>query len=114
MLIDMEWISSKRIWVDSDTYDKLNNPFKIIGRYISREDLLNEILYGWINSGGYTNIGDIELDKYVLRSHCIWLHVEDNLWNTFKYLCSERIIDINVGFRIAVLYYFYINISIVP
>lgn len=110
----MKWISDKRIWVDSDTYDKLNNPFKILGRYISREDLLNDILCEWINSGGCRKVGNIDLDRYVLKTHCIWLRVEDNLWNTFKCLCSDRIIDINVGFRTAVLYYFYINVSIVP
>jgi hypothetical protein len=110
----MKWISDRRIWVDSDTYYKLNNSFMIIGRYISRENLLNDILCEWINSGGYIKIGNIEPDRYVLKTHCIWLRVEENLWNTFKYTCSERIIDINVGFRIAVLYYFYINACIVP
>lgn len=105
----MDFLSEKRIWVDSDIYYKINNPFKIIGRYISREDLLNDILYEWIKSEGDTKVGNVDLDIYILKTHCIWLRVEENLWNTFKYICSNKIIDINVGFRIAVLYYFYIN-----
>jgi len=108
------WIAEKRIWVDSETYDKLNNPFKITRIYINRERLLNDILYEWINSDGCMKIGNIDIYRYVLKTHCIWLRIDENLWDTFKRLCSDRIIDINVGFRMAVYYYFYINKYIVP
>jgi hypothetical protein len=105
----MDFFSSKRIWVDSTTYDKLDKLFQIRKGVVSREKIYRAIIYEWINNGGPTKVGDIILDKSIQKRYCIWILIEENLWDEFRYLCSIRGLDINIGFKIAV--YHFVNLD---
>lgn len=111
MNMSMAWIISTRVWVDENTNDKINQLLQIGRGFINREKLFNGIIYEWIVSGGITNINNITyIDKYgktddISKIHCIWIVIENNLWGSFKILCSKKGLNINIGFKIAVNYF---------
>jgi hypothetical protein len=105
----MDFFSSKRIWVDDFTHDDLERLYQIGKGVINRHKICRAILNEWINSGGQIKVGNIIFDRYIKKRHCIYMVVEDNLWNNFRYLCSTRELDINIGFKIAV--YHFINLD---
>lgn len=101
----MDFLSSKRVWVDSFTYEKLDKLFQIGRGLISRDRIYKSIIDEWIKCDGPTRIGNINLDMCIQKRYCIWILIDDNLWNDFKYLCSIKELDISVGFRSAIYYF---------
>lgn len=108
--IHMLWIVEKRVWIDDDTYDKLNDLFRKTRGYVKREILCNAILYEWIKNNGNLKIGNIVFDRYSSsrKINCAWLNVDETLWDNFRYLCHRTGLDINTGFRIAIYNFIYI------
>jgi len=98
----MKWISDKRIWVDDTTFNTLSYLFKATKGYINREKLCGAIICEWIKSEGNIKIGNIILNRDIQKIHCMWLVVDDDLWNTFKYMCYRNGIDLGSGFKIMV------------
>ena len=98
----MDFLSSKRIWVDSNTYEQLDNLFQIGRGLVSREKIYHAIIREWVNNGGQVKIGKRIFEDSIRKRHCIWILVEDNLWYQFRYFCSTRELDINIGFKMAV------------
>lgn len=106
--MSMVWIVEKRVWVDDTTYERLSGLFKITRGFIPRDILCDAIIYEWIKSGGDKKVGNIILNEYTPKVHCVWIVIQNNLWNDFKTLCSIRELDINVGFRIAIYRFIYL------
>lgn len=103
-----EYITYKRVWTDDVTFDKLSDLFQITRGSITRYRLYRTMLEEWIDSGGDKKIGNVILTEYTIKNHCVWITVEESLWDDFKTLCYMRELDINIGFRIAV--YRFINL----
>lgn len=103
-----EYIVDKRVWVDIEFFNNLTDLFKKTRGLIPRYELCNAILEEWLNSGGNIKVGNVKLDTNISNKyrHCLWLTIEENIWNEFLSHCSTKGLNINVAFRIAVYYFF--------
>lgn len=99
------YFTEKRVWVDDITFNILGEIFKFTKGYFGRDIVYKAIFNEWINSGGCMKIGNLILDQTAPKNHCIWVNVEEELWNNFKYLCNRDGRDINVAFKVAVNYF---------
>ena len=98
------YTGSKRVWVDVDTFKKLNRLFDITRGYIRREKIFDEAIREWKKSNGNKRVGNIILNDDTSKMHRMWIVVEEDLWEDFKILCNryDVNVDINVGFKIAI------------
>lgn len=99
-----DYIVDKRVWVDIEFFNILTDLFKTTRGLIPRYELCSAILEEWLNSGGNIKVGNVKLDTNISNKyrHCLWLIIEEDIWNEFLELCSSRGLNINVAFRIAV------------
>ena len=99
-----EYIVDKRVWVDIEFFNILADLFKTTRGLIPRYELCSAILEEWLNSGGNIKVGNVKLDTNISKKyrHCLWLIIEEDIWNEFLEHCSLRGLNINVAFRIAV------------
>ncbi len=100
-----QYIADKRIWVDDDTFIKLSNLFKVTRGLIPRYELCSAILEEWVNSGGSLKVRNIILDEYSTKNHYIFIPIHEDIWDSFIYCCSNKKLNINIAFRIAVSYF---------
>lgn len=99
----MKWIVDKRIWIDLETKDILDDLCEI---YINRDNLLSQIMCNWIcnekkkceRGYGFKN-GVIYTGYKVSR---IYLNIEDYIWSNFVDICSKRELDVSSGFKTAI------------
>lgn len=101
----VQYIVDKRVWVDIEFFNILADLFKTTRGLIPRYELCTAIIEEWLNSGGNIKVGNIRLDTNISKGvyrHCLWLIIEENIWNEFLNHCSARGLNINVAFRIAV------------
>jgi hypothetical protein len=103
MIRVMDFISERRIWVDDVTFCKLKTLFDDIKGCTSRYYMCNTIISKWIDDGGNIKVGGIIFEQNCSKKHFIWICVDDDLWDNFKILCDKRKLNVNDGFRIAVI-----------
>lgn len=100
-----EYIVDKRVWVDDDTFIRLSNLFKTTRGVIPRYELCSAILEEWINSGGSLKVGNVFLDAYSTKNHYLFIPIGEDVWDDFIWCCSNKKLNINIAFRIAVSYF---------
>lgn len=99
----MRWISDRRIWIDFETKEILENLCEI---YVNRENLLCQIISKWTYNEekkcdrGYGFKDSLICTGYKISR--IYLNIDDYVWNNFVDICNRRELDVSSGFKSAI------------
>jgi hypothetical protein len=102
----MKWIVDRRIWIDLETKEKLDD---LCETYTNRDNLLSQIICKWVCSEekkcerGYGFRDDIIYTGCRIRR--LYLNIDDFIWNNFIDICGKRELDVSSGFKTAVFYF---------
>ena len=108
----MDFISDKRVWVDSDTNSLLDRIFsssKMTNNIYDRNVLIDIVISEWLNkiNSRYNDINDLIRIRSILvnREICLYFNIREELWNSFKDSCFKISINLSIGFKCALLYF---------